>query len=84
MWLSKCVRSLVFTPVLALSVQGFAQTNTLPVISAIDATNYLNQQVIVVDKVAQVAGRPPPRQRRTEGCWNLAAPEAAAPEVVAG
>jgi hypothetical protein len=57
MWLSKCVRSLVFTPVLALAIQGFAQTNTPPIISAIDATNYLNQQVIVVDKVAQVAFR---------------------------
>jgi hypothetical protein len=57
MWLSKCVRTLVFTLVLALAVQGFAQTNTLPIISAIDATNYLNQQVIVVDTVAQVAFR---------------------------
>jgi len=57
MWFSKCVRSLIFTPVLALAIQGFAQTNTLPIISAIDATNYLNQQVIVVDKVAQVAFR---------------------------
>jgi hypothetical protein len=57
MWFSKCVRSLVFTLVLALAIQGFAQTNNPPIISAIDATNYLNQQVIVVDKVAQVAFR---------------------------
>ncbi len=57
MWFSKCVRFLVFTSVLVLAVQSFAQTNTLPIISAIDATNYLNQQVIVVDKVAQVAFR---------------------------
>jgi hypothetical protein len=57
MWFSKRVRSLIFTPVLALAIQGFAQTNTLPIISAVDATNYLNQQVIVVDKVAQVAFR---------------------------
>jgi hypothetical protein len=57
MWFLKCVRSLVFSLVLALAIQGFAQTNTPPVISAIDATNYLNQQVIIVDKVAQVAFR---------------------------
>jgi hypothetical protein len=57
MWLSKCIRMLIFTWVLALATGSFAQTNTLPQISAIEATNYLNQQVLVVDKVVQVAMR---------------------------
>lgn len=57
----KCVCWLVYIAVLALAPDGFSQansqTNTLPHISAIDATNYLNQQVVVVDKVVQVAFR---------------------------
>jgi hypothetical protein len=57
MWLSNCVRALIFTCVLGSVTAGFAQTNTLPMISAIDATNYLNQQVVVVDKVVQLAFR---------------------------
>src|SRR5580704_10502116 len=57
MWLLKRVCSLVFPAVLALATQGIAQTNTPPVISAVEATNYLNQQVVVVDKVMQVAMR---------------------------
>lgn len=57
MWFPKTVCRLVFIAVLVLVNDGFSQTNTLPQISAIDATNYLNQQVVVVDKVVQVAFR---------------------------
>jgi hypothetical protein len=34
-----------------------AQTNSLPMISALDATNYIDQEVVVTDRVAQVAFR---------------------------
>lgn len=57
MWLSKCMQRWGFTCVLTLASGCFAQTNTLPQISAIDATNYLNRQVVVVDQVVQVATR---------------------------
>jgi hypothetical protein len=43
---------------LGLSVSVSAQTNALPEIPATEATNYLNQEVIVTDKVVQVAIRP--------------------------
>ncbi|HEY3932164.1 MAG TPA: hypothetical protein VGM58_07325 [Verrucomicrobiae bacterium] len=43
---------------LGLSVNVSAQTNALPEIPATDATNYMNQQVVVTDIVAQVALRP--------------------------
>ena len=43
---------------LGLSISVSAQTNALPEIPATEATNYLNQQVIVTDKVVQVAIRP--------------------------
>jgi len=36
---------------------SFAQTNALPQIYAVDATNYLNQQVVVIAKVVQLAFR---------------------------
>lgn len=55
MWFPNCVRRLVFIAVLVLVTDGFSQTNALPQISAIDAANYLNQQVVVLDKVVQVA-----------------------------
>ena len=57
MRLSKSLGRLIFVWVLATTAHGFAQTNALPQISAIEATNYLNQQVVVVDKVVQVAMR---------------------------
>ena len=57
MWFSKCLCRLVFIVVLAAAIDGPAQTNTLPRITAIDATNFLNQQVVVIDKVVQVAYR---------------------------
>src|ERR1700744_3922089 len=57
MSLSKCVRWLVFTSILALAMPGLAQTNALPHISATIASNYLDQEVVVVDKVAQVSLR---------------------------
>ena len=56
MWLSKCVRLLILIPVLMLATNALAQSD-LPHISAIEATNYIDQKVIVVDKVAQVALR---------------------------
>jgi hypothetical protein len=43
---------------LGLSVTVSAQTNALPEIPATDATNYMNQQVVVTDTVVQVALRP--------------------------
>ena len=43
---------------LGLSATVFAQTNVLPEIPATDATNYMNQEVVVTDMVAQVALRP--------------------------
>ncbi len=43
---------------LGLAVTVSAQTNALPEIPATDATNYMNQQVVVTDIVAQVALRP--------------------------
>jgi hypothetical protein len=43
---------------LGLSVNVSAQTNALPEIPATDATNYMNQEVVVTDIVAQVALRP--------------------------
>jgi hypothetical protein len=43
---------------LGLSAHVSAQTNALPEIPASEATNYLNQQVIVTDKVVQVVIRP--------------------------
>lgn len=58
MRLPKCVCGLVFSSILALTADGLAQPNALPQISAIDATNYVNQQVVVVDRVAQVSLRP--------------------------
>ena len=57
MWFPKTVCRLVFIAVLVLVNDGLSQTNTLPRISAIDATNYLNQQVVVVDQVVQVTFR---------------------------
>src|SRR5271169_540522 len=57
MWFQKCVGRLILTWVLAATTSGFAQTNPPPQISAIEATNYLDQQVVVVDKVVQVALR---------------------------
>jgi hypothetical protein len=51
---------LIFLAFLALAAGGRAQTNPPPApprISALEASNYLNQQVVVVDKVAQVALR---------------------------
>jgi len=53
----KCIHWLVLAPILMLATHGFAQTNLLPRISALEATNYLNQRVIVVDEVVQVAMR---------------------------
>jgi hypothetical protein len=55
---SKAYCLLVFLAILGLVPGALAQTNPLPEISAIDATNYLNQQVIVTDKVVGVALRP--------------------------
>jgi hypothetical protein len=43
---------------LGLSTTVSAQTNVLPEIPATDATNYMNQQVVVTDIVEQVALRP--------------------------
>jgi hypothetical protein len=43
---------------LGLAVHVSAQTNAPPEIPATDATNYLNQQVVVTDQVVQVALRP--------------------------
>ena len=57
MCLAKYVGRLIFTLVLTVATGGFAQTNSLPHISALEASNYLNQQVVVVDKVVQVAFR---------------------------
>ena len=57
MCLAKYVGRLIFTSVLTVATGGFAQTNSLPHISALEASNYLNQQVVVVDKVVQVAFR---------------------------
>ncbi len=57
MRLSNCARWLIFIPVLVLATQILAQADTLPRISAIEATNYIDQKVVVVDKVAQVALR---------------------------
>ena len=42
---------------LASTADALAQTNALPEISAIEATNYMGQEVVVTDKVAQVALR---------------------------
>jgi hypothetical protein len=50
---------------LGLSVNASAQTNALPEIPATDASNYMDQQVVVTDKVVQVALRP------TVGLLNL-------------
>jgi len=57
MWSSKCLFSLIFMGIFAMATHVFGQTNDLPRISALEASNYLNQQVIVVDKVVQVAMR---------------------------
>ncbi|HVU28375.1 MAG TPA: hypothetical protein VHG71_11650 [Verrucomicrobiae bacterium] len=40
------------------AVSAFAQAGDLPRISAVDATNYMDQEVVVTDKVVQVAVRP--------------------------
>jgi len=48
---------LVILAIFGLVPGALAQSNSLPEISAIDATNYLNQQVIVTDKVVGVALR---------------------------
>ncbi|HVU06950.1 MAG TPA: hypothetical protein VHG89_00235 [Verrucomicrobiae bacterium] len=40
------------------AVSAFAQASDLPRISAVDATNYMDQEVVVTDKVVQVAVRP--------------------------
>ena len=49
---------MIFVSVLALASGAFAQSGALPEIPASDATNYLDQEVIVTDKVVQVAIRP--------------------------
>jgi len=49
---------LSFILFLALATGTLAQTGALPEIPATDATNYLNQQVIVTDTVVQVVMRP--------------------------
>ena len=54
----KSYLSLVFLVILGFVPGALAQSNSLPEISAIDATNYLNQEVIVTDKVVGVALRP--------------------------
>ena len=57
MWSPNSVCRLVFVGIFMLAASSFAQINTLPRITAVDATNYLNQQVVVVDKVMQIAFR---------------------------
>lgn len=56
MRLSNRVFWLVLMSLLTLSMVGFGE-ETLPRISATEATNYINQRVVVVDKVVQVAFR---------------------------
>jgi len=55
---SGCFSRLIFVAALALATGAFAQPGGLPEIPASDATNYLDQQVVVTDKVVQVAVRP--------------------------
>jgi hypothetical protein len=55
---SKRVRGLILISVLALAAGASAQTNGLPEIPATDASNYINLQVVVTDKVVQVVFRP--------------------------
>lgn len=54
MWLSRFVGRLIFAWVLAMTADGFAQAEIPPQISAMEASNYLNQQVVVVDRVVQL------------------------------
>jgi len=55
---SSCFGRLIYMAVLAQAIGASAEPGGLPEIPASDATNYLDQQVVVTDRVVQVVIRP--------------------------